>query len=329
VDEAGLQLLAALNADYYSVSGKTAQHFFCPVLYCDEDVPFCKAHIINASFPGADPTWTVQREDVDNHFGSVLESEFVKLRHRGKHRALDVLTDPKLAKQLRPRFQVEGEEVGHFMSEDPAPEGFSPILVEGQAGSVRLVLKMTPEETLSALEKDWMVSTETDVRLQALGSLLKAAHLTLFHTMGYQYALSSGGRFMGNEVLGAFYRASVGKSRREALDLAQVHFRQFVNLVRPAPSAPSELLGTITDSLLYLCMHGGAPWAIAVLVRTADFMSVVLVPVFEEVEASARFVRFLKEPSSPFEVTLAKFAGDHWDVSPQSNRFHWPEANLE
>ena len=103
--------LSALNADYKAVSDRDAEHFFCPILYRDEQVDLCKPHIIKSSFRDSDRTWMVQRTDVDNRFGSILESDFVKLQHRGKHELIDVFTEPRLAKKLRPKFMLEGEEV--------------------------------------------------------------------------------------------------------------------------------------------------------------------------------------------------------------------------
>jgi hypothetical protein len=329
LDYEAQQKLAALNADYEIVSGRKAKHFFCPILYRDDYADLCKAHIINSSFPDSDRTWTIQRTDVDNRFGSILESDFVKLQHRGKYELIDVFTQPELAKKLRPRFILEGKEVDHFVPGGPVPKRFSPILVEGQSDSVRLALKLSPDETLAALDKDWQLEIRADLRLQALGSLFKAAHLTLFEVLGYEYVLSAGGYFVGHTILGDFFLSTVGATRRQALELAHEHFLQFVNLVRPVLSIPESLRGTVTDKLLYLCMQGTAPWAIAVLVRTGEFYHAVLIPVFEEVERSARFVRFMENSAgSSIEVNLGRFAGNRWEISPRPNRLHWPAPNF-
>jgi hypothetical protein len=321
--------LSALNADYKVVTGRKAEYFFCPIVYRDDPVDLCKAHIINSSFRDSDHTWTVQRTDVDKRFGSILESDFVKLQHRGKQELIDVLTEPGLAKRLRPKFMLEGKEVSHFVADGPVPKVFSRLFVESRSGSARLALKLSPEETLAALQKDWQVEIRADFRLQAVGSLLKAAHLTLFEIMGYRYALSAGGHFVGHTILGDFFLSTLGATKRQALETAREHFLPFVNLVRPMLSPPNGLQGTVTDRLLYLCMQGTAPWAIAVLVRTGETFHAVLIPVFEEAERSARFVRFMDNPvGSSIEVNLARFAGDHWEVSPTPNRFLWPEPNF-
>jgi hypothetical protein len=52
------------------------------------------------------------------------------------------------------------------------------------------------------------------------------------------------------------------------------------------------------------------------------------VPVLEDAEGAARFASFLKESAPRFEVKLAKFGGDQWEVSKDSAMFSWPAANF-
>ena len=68
-----------LRADFEEVTGSPFKHFFCPILYQDDPVELCRAHIVNRAFEGAPRAWTVQRKDVDNHFGSRFESGFTTL----------------------------------------------------------------------------------------------------------------------------------------------------------------------------------------------------------------------------------------------------------
>jgi hypothetical protein len=70
--------LEALRTDYASVAGVPFQTFFCPVLFRDEDVELCRAHLVNQAFAGASRRWTIQRKDVDEFFGAFFESDFVK-----------------------------------------------------------------------------------------------------------------------------------------------------------------------------------------------------------------------------------------------------------
>ena len=54
--------------------GEPFHHFYCPVLFLDDEAELCKAHIVNAVFAGS-TRWTVQRKDVDNFYGHVFESD--------------------------------------------------------------------------------------------------------------------------------------------------------------------------------------------------------------------------------------------------------------
>jgi len=69
-----------LNTDYLSVVGHPFHHFFCPILFKDEDVALCKAHVINQAFQNVSRVWTVQRQDIDNFYGSNFEADFVLLQ---------------------------------------------------------------------------------------------------------------------------------------------------------------------------------------------------------------------------------------------------------
>jgi len=321
--------LADIGADYQKVVGYPFDHFYCPILFRDERTPLCRAHIINAAFRSSDRGWTVQREDVDGFYGAFIESEFLAVQERGKHNGLDVLTDKTLARRLQPKLVRDGVEVGHYFPKGPVPAEFSEATInrEGKP-TVRLALKLHPSEMATGLQGDWQVEIDRDIRVAALGSLLKAAHLTLFDMLGYQYGLSAGGYFIGHDILGEFFRANKGRAKSTILENAERHFREFVNLVRPVVSAPPAWKGTSSDGLLYLCTGTPGPWALLTLIKTEDQMHAVIVPVLESAEGAARFASFLKDPPPRFEVRLTKFVKDCWEVSKVSNTFVWPPANF-
>lgn len=318
-----------LRANYASVVGRPFRHFYCPVLFRDEATPLSRAHVINTAFPDSTRRWTIQRKDVEGFFGTFFESDFISIQHRGKHCPLEILADKELARRLDPRVVFKGQEIEHYIPNGPVPDSHSPVIIdlEGRP-TARLGLKLDPSEALAGVDADWEVRIEKDVRLAALASLLKAAHLTLFELVGYEYALSAGGHFLGYEVLGKFFLANAGKERSAVLSNADSHFREFVNLVRPVLSAPPGLKGTITDRLLYLCTGTPRAWAFMVLVRTGEQMHAVLVPVLEDAESAARFAGFLSKPAPRFEVKLTRFAGDRWEVAKDSRTFVWPAANF-
>jgi hypothetical protein len=179
--------LETLRSDYQQVTGKSFAHFFCPILFRDEDVELCRAHIINTAFPDSSQDWTVQRADVDRFYGHAFESHFVDIQYRGQPLANRVLGDPALSKKLQPRIRIAGEEVPHFVATGPVPAHFTEVNVEGPKGSVRLGLKIDPDD--AANTSQWQIEIEKDIRLAALASTLKAAHLTMFEMLGYRYCL--------------------------------------------------------------------------------------------------------------------------------------------
>lgn len=318
-----------LRADYAAVAGRPFQHFYRPVLFRDEATPLSRAHVINTAFRNSERRWTIQRKDVDGFFGSLFESNFISVQDRGKHGPLEVLSDKRLAQRLRPRVVFKGKEVEHYIPKGRVPESHSPVVVELEGRpTARLALKLDPSETLAGVDEDWEIRIEKDMRLAALASLLKAAHLTLFDLIGYQYALSAGGHFLGYEVLGKFFHANLGKERSAVLKSADTHFREFVNLVRPILSAPPDLKGTISDRLLYLCTGTPRAWAFLVLIRTGEEMHAVLAPLLEDADSAARFAAFLSNPAPRFEVRLTRFAGERWEVSNDSRTVVWPAANF-
>ena len=321
--------LSTLRADYASVVGLPFRHFYCPVLFRDQATSLSRAHVINTAFPDSARRWTIQREDVDGFFGAAFESDFISIQHRGKHGPLEILADKELARRLDPRVVFKSKVIEHYTPSGPVPDSHSPVIID-LAGrpTARLALKLDPSEALAGVDEDWEVRIEKDVQLAALASLLKAAHLTLFDLIGYEYALSAGGHFVGYEVLGKFFLANAGKERSAVLINADSHFREFVNLVRPVLAAPPGLKGTITDRLLYICTGTPRAWAFMVLVRTGEQMHAVLVPVLEDAESAARFAGFLSKPAPRFEVKLTRFAGDRWEVAKDSRSVVWPAANF-
>ncbi len=329
MNKAALTKLETLRSDFQSVVGRPFDHFYCPILFKDEKTRLCRGHVVTEGFVGADRSWTIQRADVDSFFGSFFESEFLAIQERGKHDLLDLVKTPKLSRLLRPKIYVDGREVEYYVPDGPVPSSHSEVtLHQEDRPTARLAFKLHPTEILSSQQAKWEVGLARDLRLPALVTLLRSAHLTLFELLGYRYALSASGHFMGNDVLGTFFKENVGKPKGEVLSAAKEHFPEFVNLVRPVLKAPPNITGTSADKLMYLCTATPHAWAFLLFVRAGRDMHAVLVPVLEDAEGAARFVSFLKNSAPRFEVKLAKFAGEQWEVSKDSAMFSWPAANF-
>lgn len=313
-----------LRADFEDVSGTSSQHFYCPVLFTAEVTILCKAHLINQGFKNASRKWTVQRADVDNFFGSVFESQFLDLRYRGKS-VEQFFDDPSSVKELRPQLYIEGEKVDHYLPKGKLPEGHTEIQIRNLTGVVRLALKTKvttlPEGRNPILE----VAIERDCRMSALVSVLKTAHLTLFHMLGYRYALSPGGIFLGSDVLGTFFRANQGLAKKQVLLNAETHFPQFANLVRPIMNPQIVRGDTIHDQVLYFC-EGFGQWGFLLYVRTDDAVHAVIVPVIETPDAASSFVHFLHAKGQKLHVREARFEKDTFFVSPIMEELFWPDS---
>lgn len=55
--------LGILRADYENLRGYPFSLFYCPILYKDEDVELCKAHIINQAFPNTSRCAYLENQD--------------------------------------------------------------------------------------------------------------------------------------------------------------------------------------------------------------------------------------------------------------------------
>ena len=319
-----------LRADYESCTDQPWNYFLCPILFRDEETQLCRAHVINKAFQDSDRSWTVQRAEVDSRFGTLFEKDFLAIENARRLRPDEMLADEKLAREFNARIRHDGTPLDHYVpSAEPVPKNFSEVTLDGPNGPVRLALKVPPEGVSNSLDGKWEIAVEKDVRLPSLVSLLKAAHLTLFHLLGYRYALSAGGRFIGFTVLGDFFLKTRDMERTRALEEARSHFGAFVNLVRPVDRLSWGSSGTLTDRTLLLCTSGDRPWAMQVLIRTAHKLHVVLIPLLDDADSAERFFRFLKSPFSSIDVKFARFNGGLWELSSVTGITHWPEADLD
>jgi hypothetical protein len=256
--------LETLLSDYQEVTGKPFSHFYCPILFRDQDAELCRAHIVNSAFPDSCRKWTVQRADVDSFYGSAFESDFVDIQYKSKHLTEDAIIDQLLSKKLRPKVYIGEKKVEHFIAGGPVPAHFTEVHMKGPDGPVRFGLKIRPDETLSTAK--WSIAIEKDVRLAALVSILKAAHLTLFEMLGYRYALSAGGHLLGHDILGEFFLNNKGRSKVEIIANGLSHFREFANMMRPILNPPPDLKGTAADHFVFVCRcDSDAPWGLTCL----------------------------------------------------------------
>ena len=318
--------LELLRADYASVTGRPFEHFYCPILYRDDDTELCRAHVINKAFSDSDRQWTVQRADVDSWYGTRFEDDFLAMQMRNKPIARQALTDPDLGRRFRPTLTINGEVVEYYPATGPVPEHHTGVEFDVDGRPVRLGLKLSPSELIDVPDIEWEFLVDKDFRLPALVSILKAAHLTMFHLLGYRYALSAGGHFLGKTVLGDFFLKCQGMERALALQEAEQHFKEFSGMCRPLAAPSLDIPGTLTNRVCQLFMSGMEPWAILIVVRTGIHKHAAVVPIMDDADSAARFVEFLRNPSRMIETRPAILIEDHIEFSTASRWFEWPDA---
>lgn len=320
--------LDRLRADYARVRGEPFTYFYCPILFKDENVRLCQAHIINQAFSDTTRDWTVQRSDVDSFYGSRFEADFVAIQYNENGSIGKVLTDQTLSKRFRPSILVDDEAVEYFVATDDVPDCFPLIEYQHSGSSVQLGIKI-PSENLVIGEHKFEIAINKDVRIAALVSLVKAAHLTLFHILGYRYVLSASGYFVGRQILGEFFYQNYNKSKAKVLENAFSSFREFTHMVRPVLSTDFNLRGTITDSKFFICKGNGCtPWALIVFIRTAQSLHAVMIPIFDQPDAVATFLGFLQNENNLIEGSLGCYRDGHWEISKELSKLVWPKTGV-
>ena len=327
--------LERINADYQSVTGIAPLHFFCPILYTDEPVELCKAHIVNQAFPNSSRTWTVQRADVDSFYGSIFESRFVGMKYAEyvQSNPSEFFYDKKAYQLLKPQILRNGEPVQPVFGDlqHLPPQEFSQMILEGKQSPI-LGLELAPEE-LKSDTSQWDISVEFDFRIDAIVSLLKAAHLTLFHMLGYRYGLSNTGFCMGPFLLGRFFDESKDESKDSVRGKAFCFFSNAKNshLVRSTADCSIQFQGTCSDGLALFCRNEVEGfWATGVIVKTQDMVNIVLVPTLDSKESCTRMQRFLLGHETQISFSLAEYLpkNKEWIVDPQILELNWPRVEL-
>jgi hypothetical protein len=317
-----LSKLGSLRKNYAQVTGKPFAHFLCPILYLDEETELCQGHIINQAFANAPRVWTVQRKDVDGFYGSRFEADYMDIQYMGAG-PQEIVADKHLSRRFNATLYSDGQPVELFASRTPIPEKFTPIEIDGS--NAVFGIKMHPTDFMESAEKRWEIEVRRDIRLPALVTALKAAHLTMFHLLGYPYALSAAGQFIGRQILGEFFLQNHELSRAEVMQNAAEFFLEFSNMVRPMES-PQNILGSLIDRRFFICMgSSGNPWGVIVLVKTLEHVQGVLLPGSHKPDQVATYFDFLKNDTTSIQAANCSFENDKWEISKKRDELKWPK----
>ena len=324
------QRLESLRIDYESVTGRSWEHFSCPILYTDEKAELSRGHVINRAFPNSDRSWVPQRADVDNFFGSRFEADFLAIDKKIGRSPIELFADKDLRRLFKPTTLLNGGEVESYpyQPSNPVPEEFLEATLSAEGHSAREVLKPTPSQRQAARDGRAEIDVDKNVRIHTLVSLLKAAHLTLFHLMGYKYALSRGGCFLGGQLLGELFLKTRQLNPVKTVEIAVEHYRPFHNMVQVVIPGTTPFKGTATDRLANAILDGNRVWAWQVFVRAGHYMHLVMVPTLGHPDSVTKFRQFLSAEESTLECRTVRLNRTQIVMGESSFEMTWPAWEL-
>jgi hypothetical protein len=168
------QALEKLRADHESVHAEPFQHFSCPILLKDEVATLCAGHVVNAAFPNTTRTRVLQREDVDNFYGSAVEGHFTTVVNADNPTVEDLLTNPALRNALPWKITVDGNTADSYGPKGNVPPTHSVVAFElGGEHALTLALKVSEDELEAA--KNVQIVLNRDYVPEAVAALLKSA----------------------------------------------------------------------------------------------------------------------------------------------------------
>ena len=332
-----------LKADYESVTGKSFQHFFCPILHVDEDVPLTKGHIVPGSLGGT--SRVLQRADVDNGFGSFFEAEAIDAIHHGLdghplRQALSGHPDEKkkIARRFKLSVRFEGtDEFLHasYRKTDSQPGFF--VSTDQLRKSLGGLDNPSPHKAV--------VGVELDARSSILVTALRTSHLAWFQICGYRYVFSNEGIFVAS-VLRSFYERFIqprhGPQRTQKGSLVSQQVKQqvndycfqFANFIRPVPKSlidrfPEEIQRGTPDTGWFIALwDAGQVYGKISIVKLGNHCFGVMTPTITDARGWA-----LLDLAANFELdsSFGRFdsgSGTSF-IDPPSQRSIWLSPNHE
>ena len=332
-----------LKADYESVTGKAFRHFFCPILHIDEDVRLAKGHVVPKSLGGK--TTILQREDVDQGFGSFFEAEAADAIQQGLDgNPMEVVSrgHPDEMKRLGRRFDfrllLEGTDKPVYAS-------------YGKIGDDAGFYVATGELTAALGERDGRrtlrgeVGVELDARSSILVTSLRTSHLAWFRLCGYRYVFSNEGIFLAS-VLRSFYekfiepRYGPNRSKKGSLNSKQVkrevdeYCLQFANLIRPLPEPALKMLseaiqpGTLDTGWFLALRDGDQVYGKISILKLGNQRIAVMTPLITDERGWA-----LMDVAANLELVFSEgwFDADAGisRIDSLRKRAIWPSSNVE
>lgn len=296
---------AEFNSDYERVAGRAIRNFFCPILRIDSPVNIIRGHVLPQSTNGAGP-WVPQREDVDNTFGSLFESNLRTAQARDRP-AIDFLCDKNLNRATKPAVTIDGIKVGYYTTNGvKRVKGHTPLVVE-VGGSVVANFNMKVDLSIasSVNTSNFDIRLNKDFSPEVWAAATKAAHLTLFNFMGYKHVLSPSGDLL-SDILSKLYKEAL--STKDHSTLLRQFFNQNEFLVRPIKTQ-LEIESSIVSKRFWICLgSNGRPFSLVVLVRFGKDLFCVFTPC--DAGSIDVYFSFLQSPPASVAIKEVLFNDD-------------------
>ena len=329
--------------DYNSATGRSFQHFFCPILHVDEDVRLIRGHIVPESLGGK--SRVLQRADVDNGFGSFFEAEAADaIRHGLDSRPLHAAfgRNPEETKKVarRFKFRVRFEGTNRFLDAFLRNTDNKPRL-HVAIDKLRKALGRRNRQT------DIMghVTAELDARSSILVTALRTSHLAWFNICGYRYVFDNEGIFV-TSILRSFYEKFIQPRRRPhrtkkgTLFSQQVKHEvndyclQFANLIRPVPASlleryPEQIRRGTPDTGWFIALWDGDHiYGRISIIRLGGHHLGVLTPTITDARGWALIDL---SANLEFQTSYGRFnaADGIFRVDPPNQQTIWPAVNMD
>jgi hypothetical protein len=176
---------------FEEATGKAPNRFVCPITLLDDpNAELCDGHILCDKLKSASKLTVVQRKDVDNRFGSYIESDFVKFANFRDAAQEDILR----AGHNLTITSSTGERMPAFFARDEAKVRFQQLEMYDENGKT-VATPYLKSHTLEAgqykqLQVEWMLYIHKHCFTAAM---LKSAYLNMFRVFGYAWALDASG----------------------------------------------------------------------------------------------------------------------------------------
>lgn len=331
-----------LKADYESVTGKPFRHFFCPILHVDEDVGLAKGHVVPKSLGGK--AMVLQREDVDQGFGSFFEAEAADAIRQGLDgNPMEVVfrRDPDEMKKLGRRF---GFRLLFEGTDKPIDASYRKMGDDAGFYVATEDLKAALGERDGRRTLRGAVGVELDARSSILVTSLRTSHLAWFRLCGYRYVFSNEGIFVAS-VLRSFYekfikpRCGPNRSKKGSLISEQVkrevaeYCLQFANFIRPLTEPALETLpeaiqlGTQDTGWFLALWDGDQVYGKISILKLRNQRIAVMTPVITDARGWA-----LMDVAANLELVFSEgwFDVDAGTcrINPPGKRAIWPSTNV-